>query len=63
MNVCQVMQKSVRNILRNKLHSILNLTGLIIGLVVFSFSYLYVKHEMTKPRWSRRFGSPVGGSL
>lgn len=40
-----LLLSALRNLWRNKLHSLINLASLTLGLAVFAFAFLYVKHE------------------
>src|SRR5665647_207863 len=46
-----------RNILSNKLHSILNIAGLAIGISSFILIILYVNHELTFDRFHKNFNN------
>jgi putative ABC transport system permease protein len=46
-----------RNILSNKLHSILNIAGLAAGISSFIFILLYVNHELTFDRFHKNFNN------
>ena len=46
-----------RNILSNKLHSILNIAGLAIGISSFILILLYVNHELTFDRFHKNFNN------
>jgi putative ABC transport system permease protein len=42
---------TLRNLRRHKLHSLINIASLAIGLAVFGFAVLYVKQELSYNRW------------
>lgn len=42
---------TLRNLRRHKLHSLVNIASLAIGLAVFGFSLLYVKQELSYNQW------------
>ena len=46
-----------RNILSNKLHSILNIAGLAVGISSFILILLYVNHELTFDRFHKNFNN------
>jgi putative ABC transport system permease protein len=46
-----------RNILSNKLHSVLNIAGLAVGISSFILILLYVNHELTFDRFHKNFNN------
>ena len=46
-----------RNILTNKLHSIINIAGLAVGISSFILILLYVNHELTFDRFHKNFNN------
>ena len=46
-----------RNILSNKLHSALNITGLAVGISSFILILLYINHELTYDRFHKNFNN------
>jgi putative ABC transport system permease protein len=42
---------ALRNLLRHKVQSLINIASLAIGLTVFGFAFIYVKQELSYDRW------------
>src|SRR5688500_6493425 len=43
---------SLRNLLRHKVQTLINITSLAIGLTIFGFALVYVKQELSYDRWA-----------